>query len=144
MLFSALGDALFEDWCEVKIALASSSVRRRIPARADSPDAPSTFAAACEDPSFVEDVLEPLAGDLTPIAPRDVDDVQTFTRAPRNCALIIRFNDLLDPNTVTPENIRVVTGNPPTIPYFTERLRLERGLSEEGGASVCSGSSSTE
>ena len=54
MLLSALGDALFEDWCEVDFALASSSVRRRIPARADSPDAPSTFAAACEDPSFVE------------------------------------------------------------------------------------------
>jgi hypothetical protein len=59
----------------------------------------------------------------------DPSELPPFTAVPRNCALILRFNDLLEdggtpssgnvayPGTVTPTNVRVLTGYAPAQPY---------------------------
>lgn len=40
-----------------------------------------------------------------------------FSFVPRNAALVLRFNDLIDPNSISNSTIRVLTGNPPSQPF---------------------------
>ncbi|MBM3991752.1 MAG: hypothetical protein FJ298_12185 [Planctomycetes bacterium] len=59
----------------------------------------------------------------------DPAELPPFTAVPRNSVLVLRFNDVLDdggspsptnvayPGTVTPTNVRVLTGYAPTLPY---------------------------
>jgi hypothetical protein len=42
-------------------------------------------------------------------------DLPPFTLAPRNAALVIKFTDLLDANTITTATVRLLTGNPPIV-----------------------------
>lgn len=59
----------------------------------------------------------------------DPTELPPFTAVPRNSVLVLRFNDVLDdggsptannvayPGTVTPTNVRVLTGYAPTLPF---------------------------
>lgn len=40
-----------------------------------------------------------------------------FTAVPRNAAVVVEFNDLLDPATVNGSNVRALVGYPPTTPF---------------------------
>jgi hypothetical protein len=42
-------------------------------------------------------------------------DLPPFTLAPRNAALVVKFNDLIDANTITTSSVRLLTGNPPIV-----------------------------
>jgi hypothetical protein len=62
---------------------------------------------------------------LFPITPKGASpsDLPPWSLAPRNSAVVIRFDDLLDANTIRPGALRVVTGNPPTIPFPVRVIR---------------------
>ncbi len=59
----------------------------------------------------------------------NTSELPPFTAVPRNAVLVLRFNDVLDdggsptssnvayPGTVTPQNVRVLTGYTPNLPY---------------------------
>ncbi len=49
----------------------------------------------------------------------DVGELPPFTALPRNCAALITFDDLIDPASITPSNLRVLTGYEPTTPFET-------------------------
>ena len=40
-----------------------------------------------------------------------------YSFVPRNATLMVQFDDLLDPATVTPQSVRVLTGVPSTVPF---------------------------
>lgn len=40
-----------------------------------------------------------------------------FTAVPRNAAIVVEFNDLLDPSTVDGSNVQMLVGAPPTAPF---------------------------
>lgn len=44
-------------------------------------------------------------------------ELPPFTAVARNAALVFKFNDLLDPATITPETLRILTGYAPSVPY---------------------------
>ena len=44
-----------------------------------------------------------------------------FSMVPRNAALVVRFNDLLDASTITPANVRLLTGSP-SVDVFEARV----------------------
>ena len=54
---------------------------------------------------------------LLPIQDEGIDGVGVFTLLPRNAALVIQFDDLIDPDTVNARTIRVFAGYPPVVPY---------------------------
>lgn len=47
----------------------------------------------------------------------DLSSSGVFTMTPRNSGIVIRFNDLLDHELITADTIRVLTGNPPEVPF---------------------------
>jgi len=64
---------------------------------------------------------------LTVIRDKDLDPstLPPFTQLPRNAALLIKFNDLIDSATIEPANLRMVVGYPATTP-FNFRLVQDR------------------
>ncbi len=44
-------------------------------------------------------------------------ELPPFTAVARNGALVLKFNDLLEPATITPETIRILTGYPSSAPF---------------------------
>ncbi len=44
-------------------------------------------------------------------------ELPPFTAVARNAALVLKFNDLLDPSTISPETLRLLTGYAPTLPF---------------------------
>jgi len=54
----------------------------------------------------------------------DLGTVGVFTMVPRNAAIVLVFDDLIDPRTVDPTTIRINSGYPPTNP-FEGRLLLD-------------------
>ena len=60
-----------------------------------------------------------LDANLTPVLDKslDPDELPPFTLVPRNAALVLKFNDLLDAGTITPENVRLLTGYPASTPF---------------------------
>jgi hypothetical protein len=87
---------------------------------------------------------------LVKLAEQDLAPVQEKSDAPgtlppfslvsRNSALVIRFNDLLDDDTQAtlklPDNVRLFTDYPPTLPYQNKRLLFDQnhgGIAEDGG-----------
>jgi len=55
----------------------------------------------------------------------DPGTLPPFTQVPRNAALMIKFNDLIDDATIQPANLRMVVGYPATSP-FSFRLVQDR------------------
>lgn len=63
-------------------------------------------------------ILRTLANDLAPIQPRGVgQSVGIFSMVPRNAAVMITFNDLLDASTVDERTVQVLTGLPSVTPF---------------------------
>lgn len=55
---------------------------------------------------------------LGPIDDKSLDpsELPPFSLVPRNATLVVRFNDLLDPTTINPTNVRLLVGYPPSAP----------------------------
>ncbi len=51
----------------------------------------------------------------------DVQELPPFTAVPRNAAVVVEFDDLIDVSTLTNETVRLSVGNPPTS-TFSARL----------------------
>jgi hypothetical protein len=71
-------------------------------------------------PAF-EKALEPLLEDdgVRPLQPKGVgpNELPPFTAVARNSAMLVVLSDLLDPDTVTSDNVVVEVGYPPTAPF---------------------------
>jgi hypothetical protein len=63
-------------------------------------------------------VLDELT-DTQPVPPKGVgvDVLPPFTAVARNSALVINFNDLIDADTVSAQTVRLLTGDPPSLPF---------------------------
>jgi hypothetical protein len=61
--------------------------------------------------------LQALEAGLTPILDKDLNALPPFTMVARNAAIGLRFDDLLDAATITPENVRTLSGYPPSVPF---------------------------
>ena len=62
---------------------------------------------------------------LTPIADRGVkvNDLGPFSLVPRNAAIVIQFNDLIDEATIDRANVKVTVGTPPSTPFEARVVR---------------------
>ncbi len=60
-----------------------------------------------------------LEGDLTQIADKSLDpsELPPYPLVPRNAALILQFNDLVDTATISADTIKVLRGYPPEVPF---------------------------
>ncbi|MBK7878066.1 MAG: Ig-like domain-containing protein [Planctomycetes bacterium] len=56
---------------------------------------------------------------LTPIQDKSLEtnELPPYTLVPRNSAIVLRFNDLLDVSTINNSTIKLLTGTPPTAPF---------------------------
>ncbi|MBJ01456.1 MAG: hypothetical protein CMK00_01150 [Planctomycetes bacterium] len=54
---------------------------------------------------------------LIPVYDQDLSGTDIYSVCPRNAALVLRFDDLLDENTIDGNNIKVFQGNPPIVPF---------------------------
>ncbi|QDV09901.1 hypothetical protein Poly30_54620 [Planctomycetes bacterium Poly30] len=63
------------------------------------------------------DLLEAAGENLDPIQVQDLETTGVFSMLPRNAALVLTFDDLLRPATITDRSIQVVQGDPPTSPF---------------------------
>jgi hypothetical protein len=63
------------------------------------------------------------ADDLVPIQSKSLDpsEVPPFSVAPRNCAIVLKFDDLLDETTINDQTVKLLTGNPPSTPFTNLR-----------------------
>lgn len=70
------------------------------------------------DPQYLA-LFQMLDANLTPIQDKSLEanELPPYSLAPRNSALVVRFDDLLDLDTITPANIKLLTGNPPLAPF---------------------------
>ncbi|HVS18325.1 MAG TPA: Ig-like domain-containing protein, partial [Planctomycetota bacterium] len=57
--------------------------------------------------------------DTQPVPPKGlgVNVLPPFTAVARNSALVINFNDLIDADTVSAQTVRLLTGDPPSLPF---------------------------
>jgi hypothetical protein len=64
-------------------------------------------------------VFQLLDANLTPIQDKSLapNELPPFSLAPRNSALVVRFDDLIDMSTIDPANLKLLTGNPPLVPF---------------------------
>ena len=63
------------------------------------------------------DILQSTASGLPTVRVADTSTVGVFTMVPRNAALVLTFDDLIDPRTIDPTTIRVGSGYPPINPF---------------------------
>ena len=77
-------------------------------------------------PAYVQ-AFERLDQNLTPVLDKSLapETLPPFTLIPRNAALQVKFNDLVDLSTITRENLRMVVGYPAVTP-FDYRVILDR------------------
>jgi hypothetical protein len=70
------------------------------------------------DPQY-QALFEMLDANLTPIQDKSLEpnELPPYSLAPRNSALVIRFDDLLDMDTINMANVKMLTGNPPLVPF---------------------------
>jgi len=87
------------------------------------PYTPSAIVNGIETSPF-QRALQRLDRNLTPITDRDItiDELGPFSLVPRNAAIVLQFNDLLDETTVDRANVKLVTGTPPSAPFETRIL----------------------
>lgn len=71
---------------------------------------------------------------LTPLFEKGPDGAGLYSMVPRNAALIVQFDDLIDEKTVTDITFRVRTGTPPVTPFEGRRFvdRYHGDLSDHG------------
>ncbi|QDV08364.1 hypothetical protein Poly30_39020 [Planctomycetes bacterium Poly30] len=63
------------------------------------------------------DLLKAAGEGLDPIQVQDLATTGTYSMLPRNAALVIVFDDLVRPSTVSNRTIEIVEGYPPTAPF---------------------------
>lgn len=63
------------------------------------------------------DILRTAEDNLPTVRVADIGTVGVFTMVPRNAAVVLVFDDLLDPRTIDPTTIQVFSGYPPTNPF---------------------------
>ena len=69
--------------------------------------------------------LDRLDQNLGPILPKsDAGDSLPYSFVPRNATISVRFSDLIDPSTVNSSTLKLLVGNPPTLP-FESRLTID-------------------
>lgn len=69
-------------------------------------------------PQFLELLAEAEDRNLLPdIFDAGLDGLGSLSVLPRNAALIIEFNDIIDADTVSPQSVKVFAGVPPVIPF---------------------------
>ena len=71
------------------------------------------------------ELLSLASDNLTPMRVADVGTVGVFSMIPRNAAIVLQFDDLIDPRTIDQTTIRVDTGYPPSDP-FEARVLIDR------------------
>ena len=73
---------------------------------------------AAGTPAYVQ-AFQRLDQFLTTVLDKSLDpsELPPFSLVPRNSALMIKFNDLLDSSTIQQPNLRMVVGYPPTSPF---------------------------
>jgi hypothetical protein len=64
-----------------------------------------------------KDIFLDLDGDLFPVDDAPLGEVGVFTMLPRNAALVIVFDDLIEPGLVSAQTFKILTGSPPAVPY---------------------------
>lgn len=64
-------------------------------------------------------VLAQLEGSLTALADKSLDpnELPPFPLVPRNAAVVLEFDDLLDSNTINAQTIKILKGYPPVTPF---------------------------
>ncbi|MEM8713947.1 MAG: hypothetical protein AAGG01_23635, partial [Planctomycetota bacterium] len=62
-------------------------------------------------------LLEQAGEGLNPIQVQDITTTGTYSMLPRNAALVLTFDDLIRPSTVTSRSVEVVQGYPPSSPF---------------------------
>lgn len=69
--------------------------------------------------------LRRLDQNLTPVTDRGVkvNDLGPFSLIPRNAAIVIQFNDLIDETTIDRANVQVSVGTPPSAPFEARVVR---------------------
>ncbi len=75
-----------------------------------------TLDGGSEEASF-NVLLRQLMEGLEPIQDVGYQTTGFFTQIPRNAAIQVVMNDLIDPATITDRSIRMLTGTPSTIPF---------------------------
>lgn len=71
-----------------------------------------------------EALLTAATSDLDPIQPRGLASTDVFSMVPRNAAIAMQFDDLLDPDSVDPSTVQLVTGDAPAAPSTPFRGRV--------------------
>ena len=80
------------------------------------------------------DLLREAGEGLDPIQVQDLTTSGTFSMLPRNAALVLTFDDLLLPSSITDRSIEVLVGDPPTSPFEARIFPAENygGLGSDG------------
>ena len=77
-----------------------------------------TINAVAGTPAF-QVGYQRLDQNLTPILDKSLEpnELPPYSLVPRNAALVIRFSDLIDEETIQATTIKILTGNPPLVPF---------------------------
>ncbi|MBI5362244.1 MAG: Ig-like domain-containing protein [Planctomycetes bacterium] len=81
------------------------------------PYTPSLVVGGLESSPY-QRAFQRLDRNLTPINDKSLDpsELPPFSLVPRNSAMVLQFNDLLDPTTIGTETLHLFVGYPPTTP----------------------------
>lgn len=66
---------------------------------------------------FLE-IARSISDSLDPIQVRDLTSTGVFSMLPRNAALVMTFDDLLDSSTIDDRTVQLFEGNPPATPFL--------------------------
>lgn len=82
------------------------------------PFTPSAIVGGIETSPY-QRAFRRLDQNLSPISDKSLEptELPPYSLVPRNAAIVLQFNDLVDPATITPNNIHVMAGSPPTGPF---------------------------
>jgi len=121
-----IGEDIFSDG--VNYRLESNPVTEQVSLTILHPEGSAAYQIA----------FDRLEDALAPVQPKGLSstDVPPYSLVPRNAALVLRFNDLIDHTTLNLSTMRVLTGYPPTTP-FEARLLVDPnhgGLISANGA----------
>ena len=82
-------------------------------------------------------LLQAAGEGLDLIQVQDLNTSGVFSMLPRNSAVVLTFDDLIDPNTINRNSIQIATGLPPAFP-FEARIFPSAFLSSQPTRPVCS------
>ena len=63
-------------------------------------------------------IFSQLDRNLRPVDDVGFENAGTFTMVPRNAVLVATFDDLIEPESVSADGLRLWVGNPPTLPFI--------------------------